>query len=83
MKGRAVSDDIETFEDAFDSEAHEADDEAETELDLEAPEADAVEQHIDLLQHRDVPITERPLDVDPADAAEQARVVELDEDDYR
>jgi hypothetical protein len=82
MRGRAVSDDIETFENAFDSEAHEAD-EADTELDLEAPEADAAEQHIDLLQHRDVPITERPLDADPADAAEQARVVELDEDDYR
>jgi hypothetical protein len=56
-----------------------------TELDLEAPEADVIEQHIDLLRHRDVPITERPIEADPADAADQQRVVKLDEeeDDYR
>jgi hypothetical protein len=78
-----VSDDIETFENAFDSEAHEADTEDDDELDLEAPEADAAEQHIELLQHRDIPITERPDDADPADAADQRRVVDLDEDDYR
>lgn len=75
-----MSDDTDTFENAFDSEAHEGDD---NELDLEAPEADTAEQHIELLQHRDVPITERPDDADPADAADQRRVVELDEDDYR
>jgi hypothetical protein len=74
-----VSDDIETFENAFDSD----DTEDDAELDLEAPEADAADQHIELLQHRDVPITERPDDADPADAADQRRVVELDEDDYR
>ncbi|MCF6526541.1 hypothetical protein [Streptomyces sp. JJ36] len=51
---------------------------------IEAPEADAAEQHAELLQQRDLPMTERrPHEVDPADAAEQARVVELDEDDYR
>jgi hypothetical protein len=56
-----------------------------TELDLEAPEADVIEQHIDLLRHRDVPITERPIEADPADAADQHRVVRLDEeeDDHR
>ncbi|WP_329312840.1 hypothetical protein OG607_15490 [Streptomyces sp. NBC_01537] len=74
-----MSDDIETFENAFDSD----DTEDDAELDLEAPEADAADQHIELLQHRDVPITERPDDADPADAADQRRVVELDEDDYR
>ena len=52
--------------------------------DVEAPEADAAEQHADVAQHRDDPLT----DVDPdaaneADLAEQARVVSLDEDDYR
>jgi hypothetical protein len=78
-----VSDDIETFENAFDSEAHEDDDPEDTEFDLEAPEADAVEQHIELLQHRDVPITERPLDADPADVADQRKVVELEDEDYR
>ncbi len=52
------------------------------EFDIEAPEADAVEQHrsVRTVEER----RERlPFDVDPADAAEQARVVELDEDDYR
>jgi hypothetical protein len=55
--------------------------------DLEAPEADRAEQHTELLQHRDDPVTARPSDrdgeADPADTAEQRRVVELDEDDYR
>lgn len=56
-------------------------------LDLETPEADAAEQRIELLQHRDEPIIERPAgqvgEADPADIAEQRRVVDLDEDDYR
>ncbi len=60
---------------------------AEEDLDLEAPEADAAEQHAELLQHRDEPIIQRPSDrgreADPADVAEQRRVVELDEEDYR
>lgn len=51
--------------------------------DIEAPEADAVEQHTDLLRRRDLPVTDRTEEADAADAAEQARVVELDEDDYR
>ncbi|HEY5836079.1 hypothetical protein [Streptomyces sp.] len=75
----------------FEREADELDEAAQTsqdaDLDIEAPEADAAEQHIELLQHRDEPITERPADpigeADPADTAEQRRVVDLDEDDYR
>ncbi|WNZ08855.1 hypothetical protein [Streptomyces sp. 11x1] len=52
--------------------------------DVEAPEADAAEQHAEVAPHQDDPLT----DVDPdaaneADLAEQARVVSLDEDDYR
>ncbi|HZB30024.1 MAG TPA: hypothetical protein VE465_07645 [Streptosporangiaceae bacterium] len=54
---------------------------------LETPEGDAVEQHTPL---RDEPEDERarwtaqiPFDVNEADAAEQKRLVELDEDDYR
>ncbi|MFF9767304.1 hypothetical protein ACIGXF_09565 [Streptomyces sp. NPDC053086] len=54
------------------------------EIDVEAPEVDAVEQHADIAPDRDDPLT----DVDPergneADLIEQARVVSLDEDDYR
>jgi hypothetical protein len=53
---------------------------------LEAPEADRAEQQADVVPARD---SDRgrpavPLEVDPADAAEQAREVALDEDeDYR
>lgn len=54
-------------------------------LELEAPEADSAEQRTDLLQHRDEPVTSRPADRDgeanPADTAEQRRVVALDEDE--
>lgn len=82
-----MSDDIADFE----READELDEAAQTsqdaDLDIEAPEADAAEQHVELLQHRDEPITERPSDkiaeANPADTAEQRRVVDLDEDDYR
>ncbi|MFF6803188.1 hypothetical protein [Streptomyces sp. NPDC012616] len=54
------------------------------EIDVEAPEADAAEQYTDVTQERDDPLE----DVDPtraneADLAEQARVVSIDEDDYR
>ncbi|MBT2415064.1 hypothetical protein J7I94_31755 [Streptomyces sp. ISL-12] len=51
---------------------------------VEAPDADAAEQQTDIAPVRDDPLT----GVDPdraseADLAEQARVVSLDEDDYR
>ncbi|MFF8830233.1 hypothetical protein [Streptomyces sp. NPDC015131] len=52
--------------------------------DQEAPEADAAEQHTELRQRSDEPLTRiDPSVANPADAAEQARVVETDEDDYR
>ncbi|MEV5877665.1 hypothetical protein AB0L75_26265 [Streptomyces sp. NPDC052101] len=54
------------------------------EIDVEAPEVDAAEQHTDLSPDQDDPLT----NVDPdranvADLVEQARVVSIDEDDYR
>ncbi|MES5816850.1 hypothetical protein [Streptomyces sp. RG80] len=54
------------------------------ELDVEAPEGDAAEQQTDVTPDRDDPLT----GVDPdraneADLIEQARVVQIDEDDYR
>ncbi|MFF5485875.1 hypothetical protein ACFY7Y_05310 [Streptomyces virginiae] len=53
-------------------------------LDPEAPEADVAEQLADLRPDEDDPITVRPVDgVTDGDAVEQARVVPLDEDDYR
>ncbi|MFE1246672.1 hypothetical protein [Streptomyces sp. NPDC058735] len=69
--------------DPTDPETFEAETEKTTE-DVEAPEVDAAEQHTDLAPDRDDPLT----GVDPdraneADLAEQARVVSLDEDDYR
>ncbi|MEV7414157.1 hypothetical protein [Streptomyces sp. NPDC089919] len=53
-------------------------------LDAEAPEADAAEQQAELTPREDQPLTglERGEAAD-GDAAEQARVVALDEDDYR
>ncbi|MEU7132213.1 hypothetical protein [Streptomyces sp. NPDC046261] len=52
--------------------------------DVEAPEADAAEQHADLAPRRDDPESDiHPDNANEADRAEQARVVELDEDDYR
>ncbi|MFD9358488.1 hypothetical protein [Streptomyces sp. NPDC060031] len=52
--------------------------------DVEAPEADAAEQRIELQPSEDEPVAapERGEAAD-GDAAEQARVVPLDEDDYR
>jgi hypothetical protein len=78
--------------DGFEPEADELEDDAQTSLDAgldpEAPESDVREQHLDLLQQRDEPITGRPSDrdgeADPADTAEQRRVVRTDEEeDYR
>ncbi|MFE7121579.1 hypothetical protein ACFU99_39740 [Streptomyces sp. NPDC057654] len=55
-----------------------------SEIGVEAPEADTAEQQTDLTQRRDEPMTGADLDAaDPGDVAEQARVVETDEDDYR
>ncbi|MEV6651335.1 hypothetical protein [Streptomyces sp. NPDC051219] len=52
--------------------------------DDEAPEADAAEQHTEVVQNRDDTVSDRDLvEANEADAAEQARVVELGEDDYR
>jgi hypothetical protein len=58
-----------------------------SESDLEAPTADAVEQAQIVADDEepfgdDEPL-EIPLDVNEADAAEQHRTVELDDDDYR
>lgn len=62
-----------------------------SEMDLEAPDADAAEQNLDAVP--DEPDAdegeaeepeELPLEADAADAAEQARVVIVgDDDDYR
>ncbi|KUH40129.1 MULTISPECIES: hypothetical protein [Streptomyces] len=50
----------------------------------ETPEADAAEQHTELVPQADDPLTRIDPEVaNEADAVEQARVVELDEDDYR
>jgi hypothetical protein len=66
-----------------DAEAFEQEDDA-VEIGVEAPEVDAAEQHTDIAPDRDDPLT----GVDPdraneADLVEQARIVSLDEDDYR
>lgn len=61
------------------------------EMDLEAPDADAAEQNLDAVPDEpDVDSDEAeepeelPLEADAADAAEQARVVIVDDDDdYR
>ncbi|WP_127936329.1 hypothetical protein [Nonomuraea polychroma] len=59
-------------------------DEEETEFPLETPEADVAEQHREIRQNNGTLRRELPLDVDPGDATEQDRVVDLDEDDeYR
>ncbi|KOT28524.1 hypothetical protein ADK41_35595 [Streptomyces caelestis] len=69
--------DPETF--VEDEEVHE-----DEEFDVEAPEVDAAEQQAEVRPDRDDPLT----GVDPdraneADLVEQARIVSLDEDDYR
>ncbi|SDC64028.1 hypothetical protein [Streptomyces prasinopilosus] len=63
----------------------EADDAREgVEYGVEAPEADTAEQLADLAPDRDEPLTGADTDrANEADLAEQARIVSLDEDDYR
>ncbi|MFF4112670.1 hypothetical protein [Streptomyces sp. NPDC001714] len=54
------------------------------EIDVEAPEGDAAEQHTDVTPSHDDPLTGEDADrANEADLIEQARVVSLDEDDYR
>jgi pyruvate/2-oxoglutarate dehydrogenase complex dihydrolipoamide dehydrogenase (E3) component len=56
-----------------------------SELDMETPEDDAIEQHQEVFADETVTVGRRelPFDVDEADAAEQARAVGFDDDDYR
>ncbi|QLJ05065.1 hypothetical protein HZZ00_31285 [Streptomyces sp. NEAU-sy36] len=62
----------------------ELDDETAPELGVEDPEVDAVEQQADVRPERDDTLTEVDKDrANEADLLEQARVVSLDEDDYR
>jgi hypothetical protein len=58
-----------------------------SESDIEAPTADALEQAQSAAGDAEEPIDnvepgEVPLEVNEADAAEQLRTVDLDEDDY-
>jgi pyruvate/2-oxoglutarate dehydrogenase complex dihydrolipoamide dehydrogenase (E3) component len=54
-----------------------------SELDMEIPEDDAIEQHQEVVAEEVASVTQVPFDVDEADAAEQARAVGFDDDDYR
>ena len=68
--------------DPTDPESLEAEDA--TELDVEAPEGDAAEQHADVTSDKDEPVRGEDKDrADEADLAEQARAVSLGEEDYR
>jgi pyruvate/2-oxoglutarate dehydrogenase complex dihydrolipoamide dehydrogenase (E3) component len=56
-----------------------------SELDMETPEGDAIEQHQEVIADEAVATVRRevPFDVNEADAAEQERAVGFDDDDYR
>ncbi len=54
-----------------------------TDLDLEAPREDALEQHTELTGGESPTPTSVPFETEPADLAEQARTAGADEDDYR
>ena len=57
-----------------------------SELGMETPEGDALEQNTDVVDDETTTILRRrdvPLDVNEADAAEQERAVGYDDDDYR
>ena len=56
---------------------------ADVQVPLEAVDADVVEQAADPARGGRPPSDDVPLEVDPADAAEQSAVVELDEDERR
>ncbi|MFF1440437.1 hypothetical protein [Streptomyces sp. NPDC058295] len=69
--------------DPTDPETFEEDDDF-GEIDVEAPENDAAEQSKDVIPQGDDPLEDvDPARADEADLVEQARVVSLDEDDYR
>ncbi|WTB88768.1 hypothetical protein OIE99_11175 [Streptomyces cellulosae] len=54
------------------------------EYDVEAPEVDAAEQQAEVRPQEDDPLEEVDPDrANEADLVEQARVVQLDEEDYR
>jgi hypothetical protein len=58
-----------------------------TEIEPDAPVADVVEQHQEVVPDGDEPdetaADELPLEANEADVAEQARTVRLSDDDYR
>jgi hypothetical protein len=56
-----------------------------SELDMETPEDDAIEQHQEVVDDENMNGAPRevPFDVNEADAAEQDRAVGFDDDDYR
>ena len=56
-----------------------------SELDMETPEGDAIEQHQEVIEDDTATAARRevPFDVDEADAAEQERAVGFDDDEYR
>ena len=57
-----------------------------TDMSMEQPEDDAVERRRDVLDEADGTagsVRRTPPDVNEADAAEQSRAVELDEEEYR
>ena len=56
-----------------------------SELDMETPEGDAIEQHQEVTSDEAAATARRevPFDVNEADAAEQERAVGFDDDDYR
>lgn len=71
----SIENDTETIEAGTDEEL--------SEVPAEAPEADTAEQHADVTPVSGSPGQGDSYSADEADRAEQARVVELDEDDYR
>jgi hypothetical protein len=57
-----------------------------TEMSMEEPGDDAVERRRDVLDEADGTagsVRQTPADVNEADAAEQSRAVELDDEEYR